>query len=191
MKQSPDNHINASFIDISRIKWLVFLLLRLSFFHTTSTCTLSLQAPKKRPIIDPHPVEQTAYRRDIKDINPSLQICDWYVKGTGRGQRDYGKHPQKSELIHWRQGHLSGATEPCPLGLGETLACIHVIPHNVSTTCGVLTRPPAKLAKKGMRVKTSADRRLKNWCELVNGALYICVTSFIVPVHVLPALPRR
>ena len=34
MKQSPDNQINASFIVISRIKWLDFLL-QLSFFHTT------------------------------------------------------------------------------------------------------------------------------------------------------------
>ena len=34
MKRSPDNQINASFIDISRIKWLVSLL-RSSFFHTT------------------------------------------------------------------------------------------------------------------------------------------------------------
>ena len=26
MKRSPDNQINASFIDISRIKWLVFFI---------------------------------------------------------------------------------------------------------------------------------------------------------------------
>ena len=55
MKWCPDNQINALFIEILRIKWL---------------------APK--PIIGPHPVEQTAFRRNIKDnmdINPSLQIC--------------------------------------------------------------------------------------------------------------------
>ena len=62
MKRSPDNQINASFIDISRIKWLVFFIV----------------------------VEQTAFQRDIKDlmtmdINPSLQILGWYVKGTGLG----------------------------------------------------------------------------------------------------------
>ena len=51
MKWCPDNQINASFIDISRIKCLVFLLR--SFFIA--------------PIIGPHPVKQTAFRRDIKD----------------------------------------------------------------------------------------------------------------------------
>ena len=34
MKRSLDNQINASFIDILRIKWLVFLL-QSSFFRTT------------------------------------------------------------------------------------------------------------------------------------------------------------
>ena len=50
------------------------------------------QAPTQRPIIDQCPVEQTAFQREreIKDlvtmdINPSLQILGWYVKGTGLG----------------------------------------------------------------------------------------------------------
>ena len=36
-------------------------------------------------LIEQRPVEQTAYRKGIvtMDINPSLQILDWYVKGTG------------------------------------------------------------------------------------------------------------
>ena len=62
MKQSPDNQINASFIDISRIKWLVFYCGRLF-----SAQLVPLQAPKHRPIIGPHPVEQAAFRRNIKD----------------------------------------------------------------------------------------------------------------------------
>ena len=57
MKRSPDNRINASFTDISRIKWLVFYCSRLS-----SAQLDRWQAPKQR-----HPVKQTAYRRDIKD----------------------------------------------------------------------------------------------------------------------------
>ena len=64
MKRSPDQ-INASFIDISRIKWLVF-------FYCGSLSSAQLdrwQAPKQQPIIDRHPVEQIAYRRDIKDNN--------------------------------------------------------------------------------------------------------------------------
>ena len=41
-----------------------------SFFYCgrlSSAQLLPLQAPKHRPIIGPHPVEQVAFRRDIKD----------------------------------------------------------------------------------------------------------------------------
>ena len=62
MIRCPDNQINASFIDISRIKWLVFLLWS-SFFRTTSTVASS-EAPAD---YQPDPVEQTAFRRGIKD----------------------------------------------------------------------------------------------------------------------------
>ena len=62
MKRCPDNQINASFIDILRIKLLLFYCGRLS-----SAQLVPLQAPKHRPIIGPHPVEQTAFRRDIKN----------------------------------------------------------------------------------------------------------------------------
>ena len=48
MKRCPDNKINASFIDISRIKWL-FLLLRSSFFRTTSTVASSEAPADYRP----------------------------------------------------------------------------------------------------------------------------------------------
>ena len=82
MKRSPDNQINASFIDILRIN---FYCGRLS-----SAQLDRWQAPKQRPIIDQRPVEQTAFQREIKDLmtmdkNPSLQILGWYVKGTGLG----------------------------------------------------------------------------------------------------------
>ena len=56
-----------------------FFLLRSSFFRTT------------RPLASSEAmVEQTAFQREIKDlmtmdINPSLQILGWYVKGTGLG----------------------------------------------------------------------------------------------------------
>ena len=60
----PDNQINASFIDISRIKWLVFFIVVVFLPHNY---VVPLQAPKHRPIISPHPVEQTEFRRGIKD----------------------------------------------------------------------------------------------------------------------------
>ena len=62
MIRCPDNQINASFIDILRIKWLVFYCGCLS-----SAQLVPLQAPKHRPIISPQPVKQTEFRRDIKD----------------------------------------------------------------------------------------------------------------------------
>ena len=86
MKRSPDNQINAPFIDISRIKWLVFF-----YCGRLSSAQLDRwQAAKQRSIIDQCPVEQTAFWKEIKDlvtmdINPSLQILSWYVKGTGLG----------------------------------------------------------------------------------------------------------
>ena len=48
MKRCPDNQINASFIDISRIKWLVCLL-RSPFFCTTSTIASSEAPADYRP----------------------------------------------------------------------------------------------------------------------------------------------
>ena len=95
-------------------------------------------------------------------INPSLQNS-WLVRPRNRSLiKGLGKNPQKSELIHWRQCFLSRATEPCPLWLRETLACIHVIPHNVTPRVAcwhgsrpnsqkmecVLRRPPIRGWKK-------------------------------------------
>ena len=103
-----------------------------SFFYCgrlSSAQLVPLQAPKHRPIISPHLVEQTEFRKasktmDYKSVFTNLclelqQNRSW-IKGLG-------KNPQKSELIHWRQCLLSGGTEACSLGLRETPACIHVI----------------------------------------------------------------
>ena len=119
MIRCPDNQINASFIDISRIKWLVFLFWS-SFFRTTSTVASSEAPADFRPA--PGRTDRIPERHQRQwIINPSLlqQNRSW-IKGLG-------KNPQKSELIHWRQCLLSGGTEACSLGLRETLACIHVI----------------------------------------------------------------
>ena len=43
MKRCPDNKINPSFIDILRIKWIVFLLR--SFFFRTTSIVASSEAP--------------------------------------------------------------------------------------------------------------------------------------------------
>ena len=78
MIQCPDNQINASFSEISRIKWLVFLLWS-SFFRTTSTVASS-EAPAD---YQPAPGRTDGVPERI--INPSLQICAWNFNRTGRG----------------------------------------------------------------------------------------------------------
>ena len=46
MKQCPDNQINASFIDISRIKWLVFIVVVfLPHNYMYSSTVASSEAP--------------------------------------------------------------------------------------------------------------------------------------------------
>ena len=72
------------------------------------------QAPTQWPIIDQHPVEQTAYRREIKDYGyKSIFTNSWLVRQRNRSWiKGLGKNPQKSELVHHWQCLLSGATEP-------------------------------------------------------------------------------
>ena len=109
-----DNQIDASFIDISRIKWLVFLLWS-SFFRTTSTVASSEAPADYRPApgrTDGVPGEASKtmdYKSVFTNLCLELQQNRSCIKGLG-------KNPQKSEL-----------TEACSLGLRETPACIHVI----------------------------------------------------------------
>ena len=116
MKRSPNNKINASFIDISRIKWLVF-------FYCGRLSSVQLHC---RPLASS---EATTYYRPPlgrTDRIPEIHQRQWiwirlYKFLAGRNRlwiKGLGKNPQKSvKLIHWQQ---SGATKPCPLGLRET-----------------------------------------------------------------------
>ena len=164
MIRCPDNQINASFIDISRIKWLV-LLLWSSFFCTTTCSTVaSCEAPA-----DYHPGEASKtmdYKSVFTNLCLELQQNRSWIKGLG-------KNPQKSELIHWRQCLLSGGTEACSLGLRETPACIHVIQRlsqprvacwhgfrqNSQKTECVFTRCPTDGRKKNCVFKRPPKRR--------------------------------
>ena len=86
MNRSPDNQINASFIDISRIKWLVFFIAVVFLRHNQYRCKLrsnGLLSTRTRSNR-----QHTWETSKTMDINPSLQIRGWYVKGTGRGERD-------------------------------------------------------------------------------------------------------
>ena len=88
-----------------------------SFFYSGRVSSAQLdrwQALMQQPIIDQHPVEQTAYRREIKDNGyKSVFPSSWLVRQRNRSWiKGLGKNPQKSELVHCWQCLLSGATEP-------------------------------------------------------------------------------
>ena len=85
------------------------------------------------------------------DINPSLQILGWYIKGTGLGLKRLGKNPQKSKLVHCWQCLFSGATEP-------------VNPRTQKNDC-VYTRQPAQWHTTGdmltrLLAKTHTNRNV-------------------------------
>ena len=115
-------------IDIYGIKWLFFFY----YGRLSSAQSDRWQALTQRPIIDQHPVKQTAYWREIKDNGYKCVFTNsWLVRQRNRSWiKGLGKNPQKSELVHCWQFLLSGATEPWPHGLRETIACIQVKRHD-------------------------------------------------------------
>ena len=99
MIRCPDNQINASFIDISRIKWIVFFLLWSSFFRTTSTVASSeapadyQPAPGRTDGSSGEASKTMDYKSVFTNLCLELQQNRSWIKGLG-------KNPQKSELIH-------------------------------------------------------------------------------------------
>ena len=106
-----------------------------SFFYCgrlSSAQLVPLQAPKHRPIISPRPVEQTAFRRGIKDnglqdrlykfVQELPQNLSW-IKGLGKNPFTHSiPFPHSLTAVPFVRGHRSVF-----LGLRETPACIHVI----------------------------------------------------------------
>ena len=143
MIRCPDNQINASFIDISRIKWLVFYCGRLS-----SAQLVPLQAPKHRPIISPRPVEQTAFRRGIKTMDYKtvftnlcleLQQNRSWIKGLGKNPFTHSiPFTHSLTAVPFVRGHRS-VFPRTPRNTGVYTR--H--PTFVTATSGVLTRLPA------------------------------------------------
>ena len=131
MIRCPDNQINASFIDISRIKWLVFVYCgRLS-----SAQLVPLQAPKHRPIRR-HSGEASK-TMDYKTVFINLcqelpQNLSW-IKGLG-------KNPFTHSLtaVPFVRGHRS-VFPRTPRNTGVYTR--H--PTFATATSGVLTRLPA------------------------------------------------
>ena len=148
MKRSPDNQINAFSHWHLENKWLVFLL-RSSFLRTirplaSSDGLLSTSTWSNR--------RHTGERSKLHGYK-SVFTNSWLVRQRNRSWiKGLGKNPQKSKLVHFWQCLLSGATEPWAHGLRETIACIHVSPHNGAprVTCWLGSRP--KHTKIGIRV---------------------------------------
>ena len=139
MIRCPDNQINASFIDISRIKWLVFLLWS-SFFRTTSSVASSEASADYQPA--PGRTDGVPERHQRQwIINPSLQICKQVVdKGIRQKSTKEWTHSlmavpfvrgrvyTSSNVCHsheWRVDTASGKT------LKKRNACLHAVRQTV------------------------------------------------------------
>ena len=72
------------------------------------------------------------------------------------------------------------ATEPCPLGLRETLTA------QCHATCGVLTRLPAKLAKEGSAQKDAADCIIFRYGLLYFRFVFLMVNVLIRIMNLYP-----
>ena len=165
------NQINASFIDISRIKWLVFLLWS-SFFRTTSTVASSEAPADYQPAPGRTDGIPERHQRQWIIKTVFINLCQELVVDKGIRQKSIHSIPFRS-LIPWQQCLLSGGTEACSLGLRETPACIHVIqrlsqprvacwhgfrPNSQKTECVFYTLSDMRSEKK-LRVYTASEAK--------------------------------
>ena len=144
MIRCPDNQINASFIDISRIKWLVFLLWS-SFFRTTSTVASS-EAPadyQPAPGSNRRHSGEASKTMDYKTvfINMCLELQQnrSWIKGLGKNPFTHSiPFTHSLTAVPFVRGHRSVFPQT-PRNTGVYTR--H--PTFVTATSGVLTRLPA------------------------------------------------
>ena len=155
MIRCPDNQINASFIDISRIKWLVFLLWS-SFFRTTSTVASSEAPADYQPAPGRTEASKTMdYKSVFTNLCLELQQNRSWIKGLVKNPFTHSiPFTHSLTAVPFVRGHRS-VFPRTPRNTGVYTR--H--PTFVTATTGVLTRLPAKLSKNGMRVYTLSDRR--------------------------------
>ena len=125
-----------------------------SFFYCGRLSSAQLycwQAPKQWPIIDPHPVEQIAYRRDITDNGyKSVFTKSWMVLQRNRSWiKGLGK---KKEWTHsltavpFVRGHITVSTRTLrnviPRNVTPRVACWHGSRQNSQKKECVWRRPP-------------------------------------------------
>ena len=135
MIRCPDNQINASFIDISGIKWLVFLLWS-SFFRTTSTVASS-EAPAD---YQPAPGRTDGIPETVF-INLCLELpqnLSW-IKGLGKNPFTHSiPFTHSLTAVPFVRGHRSVFP-----GTPRNTGVYTRHPTFVTATSGVLTRLPA------------------------------------------------
>ena len=137
MIRCPDNQINASFIDISRIKWLVFLLWS-SFFRTTSTVASSEAPADYQPApgrTDGVPDYKTVFINLCLELPQNLS----WIKGLGKNPFTHSiPFTHSLTAVPFVRGHRS-VFPRTPRNTGVYTR--H--PTFVTATSGVLTRLPA------------------------------------------------
>ena len=144
MIRCPDNQINASFIDISRMKWLVFLLWS-SFFRTTSTVASSeapadyQPAPGRTDGIPERYQRQWIIRSVFTNLCLELQQNRSWIKGLGKNPFTHSiPFTHSLTAVPFVRGHRS-VFPWTPRNTGVYTR--H--PTFVTATSGVLTRLPA------------------------------------------------
>ena len=124
-----------------------------SFFYCgrlSSAQLVPLQAPKHRPIIGPHPVEQTAFRRDIKENGYKYVFTNLWAGTSTEQVAD--KNPQKEwthslTAVPFVRGHekaCSLGTPRIPQMSQPRVACWHGYRQNSQKMECVLRRPPIR-----------------------------------------------
>ena len=140
-----------------------------SFFYYGRLSSAQLdhwQAPTQRPIIDQRPVEQTAYRREIKD-NGYKSVYHKFLACTSKEQvLDEGIRQKSTK--QWTRSLLAvpfvwGATEPRSRGLWEKIACIQVKRHD-GTPCVACWQGSRQITQKSecMFRRSPVGRSQKN-----------------------------
>ena len=104
-----------------------FFLLRSSFFRITRPLASSEATAYYRPAPGRTDGIPERDQRPCDNEYKSVFTNSWLVRQRHRSWiKGLGKNHKKSELVHCLQCLLSGATQPWPQGLRETMVCIHV-----------------------------------------------------------------
>ena len=151
MKRSPDNQINTSFIDISRIKWLVFLL-RSSFFRTTRPLASSEAMAYYQPALSRTDSIPERDQRPCDNGYKSVFTNSWLVRQM---HRSWSKGIRQKSTKRVNSFIACSAFCPGPPNKPprtHPMACIHVNHNDGMPRVACLQVFRQKHTKIGMRV---------------------------------------